>query len=193
MYNGAIVVPLSADLDDGAIEESAVPEILELIRWLRPLAELLDLEVRPRAEQVSLIPRKPEDLEDLRRRVVEQLKGLVTDDRVQVSSHSVDILSPGASKANVLAQIVGLGGSEADEVLCLGDRGHRSGNDFELLSQPLALSVDKVSSRLDTCWNLSPPGATGVASTIAYLRCLLPESGSFRFNVAGLSRITRGR
>ena len=66
-----------------------------------------------------------------------------------------------------------------NEVLRIGDLGSWGGNDFDLLNQGLSLSVDRVSSNLDTCWNLGPPGSKGITTTMQYLRALFPADGAF--------------
>jgi hypothetical protein len=51
----------------------------------------------------------------------------------------------------------------------LGDRGRWPGNDFDLLSDVLGLSVDEVSSDPLQCWNLAPPGLLGPQAAVYYL------------------------
>jgi hypothetical protein len=66
-------------------------------------------------------------------------------------------------------------------ILTIGDRGRWPGNDFELLREPFALSVDEISVDPDTCWNLALPGQRGLAVTIDYLAALDVTSGGLRF------------
>src|ERR1035438_2040908 len=74
-----------------------------------------------------------------------------------VSSHSVDILPSGASKTNCIVIAQKQTGVNLS-ILAVGDCGSAGGNDFELLQHPYSLSVDKVSTALDSCWNLLPAG-----------------------------------
>jgi hypothetical protein len=62
--------------------------------------------------------------------------------------------------------------------LCIGDSGAWPGNDFELLSAPLSLSVDRVSVEPDRCWNLLPAGVGGSRGLLALLLALRPVSPS---------------
>jgi hydroxymethylpyrimidine pyrophosphatase-like HAD family hydrolase len=64
------------------------------------------------------------------------------------SSHSVDVIAAGVSKLNVVAHLVRalrLSDDGASSILCIGDRGRFPGNDADLLSHPLSLSVDQAS------------------------------------------------
>jgi hypothetical protein len=73
-------------------------------------------------------------------------------------------------------------------VLTVGDRGAPPGNDFDLLTHPFSLSVDAVSTALDSCWNLLPLGVRNTPGLIqygSYIRCgkegftiSLPKKGS---------------
>ena len=81
------------------------------------------------------------------------------------SSHSTDVVVKSvADKRNILEWL-----GDAN-VLCIGDRGDVEGNDFQLLSTPYALSVDRTSADPDTCWNLAPDGIRGVEATLWYLK-----------------------
>jgi hydroxymethylpyrimidine pyrophosphatase-like HAD family hydrolase/fructoselysine-6-P-deglycase FrlB-like protein len=97
------------------------------------------------------------------------------------SSHSIDALAPGVSKSLLVARVRkeitqrGLGG----QVLCIGDKGRKPGNDFALLEEPCSLSVDEVSSNPTTCWNLAGSSGRCVAATIVYLRSLRIGPGVF--------------
>jgi hypothetical protein len=91
------------------------------------------------------------------------------------SSHSIDVLAPGVSKAALverLSQKVAGG-----DVLCLGDRGRWPGNDHQLLAGQFGLSVDEVSPDPLACWNLAPPGARGVEAALYYLERLVVRNG----------------
>lgn len=109
--------------------------------------------------------------------------------KVVTSSHSIDILSGGVSKLSVvdwLAKDLGLPDRGADSVLCIGDRGRAPGNDADLLSHPLSLSVDQASEAPDTCWNLAEPGLRFDAACLEYLARLTPTKSGFRFDVKGV-------
>jgi HAD superfamily hydrolase (TIGR01484 family) len=100
------------------------------------------------------------------------------------SSHSIDIVPSGVSKVNVLARIRATTGSAP--LLTIGDRGRWPGNDYELLREPFALSVDDVSSDAETCWNLAVSGQRGVAATVDYLSGLAMKESQARFRRGAL-------
>jgi hypothetical protein len=102
--------------------------------------------------------------------------------RVLNSSHSVDILAPGVSKLRVLDFVRERSAEKDTPLLCIGDSGAWPGNDYDLLSSPHALSVDQVSTRLDTCWNLLPAGCSGPTGLVTYLRAAEPTVKGF-FNL----------
>jgi len=68
-------------------------------------------------------------------------------------------------------------GDSNGRVIRIGDRGMWPGNDFDLLSDRLGLSVDEVSRDPDHCWNLSPAGVLGPQATLHYLKRLVGCGG----------------
>jgi len=130
------------------------------------------------------------------------------------SCHTVDVIAAEASKLRVIAAVReaihaaastanGLTGAAAKTlssrrsgaairdsalapaVMTIGDQGHLGGNDWSLLAQPLGLSVERVSSVFDTCWNVAPVGARRTAALQAYISALSPDGhGTFRWSVA---------
>jgi hypothetical protein len=98
------------------------------------------------------------------------------------SSHSMDVLAPGVSKMTVVERVMTMRDSGAStDVLCIGDRGQWPGNDFSLLSQRYALSVDEVSSDPATCWNLAFAGSRCVEACLEYLSQSRCSAGRIRF------------
>ena len=61
--------------------------------------------------------------------------------------------------------------------MTLGDQGQAGGNDCDLLARPLGVSVDRVSSRFDSCWNVAAPGARRTAALLGSLAALEPRRG----------------
>lgn len=95
-----------------------------------------------------------------------QLKGI----RVWRSSHSMDIVAyREVSKLRVI--------EDAAKTLCIGDYGSVEGNDYELLSSPASLSVDRVSKNAESCWNIAPSGLKGLDATLYYLSRLTAKDG----------------
>ena len=185
LYNGARVVALSEDVSDSADE--VLPSLAAAHSRMRPLEGVLGFETVVRPYQISLRPAGRPSPSELSKVATEQLADL-KDVSVVMSSHSVDIIPLGTSKTSVVDAIL----AKRDGcVLRIGDQGAGGGNDFELLNTGLSLSVDRVSSNLQTCWNLGAPGLVGPSLTLAYLRALRCENGRFHFDPTGLLANTR--
>ena len=101
------------------------------------------------------------------------------------SSHSIDVLDSTASKLRVIARV--RDAANTGSVLAIGDRGRWPGNDHELLSSPLSLSVDQTSILRESGWNLGSPGQRGTAITLEYLRALrVGDDGKLRLQEMAL-------
>jgi hypothetical protein len=74
------------------------------------------------------------------------------------------------------------------QVLCIGDRGCWSGNDFDLLREPFSLSVDEVSPDPTTCWNLAPAGHRGVQATLDYLGAMQVGDSGLHLDLEEIGR-----
>ena len=179
-YNGAEI----AGLDDTAAPDGTdqtCDALASLSAALRAQPELAEsAEQHDRRFQITLQPKRmtPEGrLWDLAHQVI--LLGERQDLVVTRSSHSIDILAPRVSKLNVLRRMREWIGDAS--VLTIGDRGRWPGNDYELLREPFALSVDEISVDPTTCWNLAPPGQRGVVATIDYLAALEVNGRALRF------------
>lgn len=95
-----------------------------------------------------------------------QFKGI----HVWRSSHSMDIVVyHEVSKRNLI--------DHPETTLCIGDYGSIEGNDYELLTNPASLSVDKVSKNADACWNIAPSGVIGLDATLYYISRLTVTDG----------------
>jgi hypothetical protein len=92
-----------------------------------------------------------------------------TDVKVVHSSHSVDVLPLRIGKTAVVERLRTISDGACVQ---LGDRGRWPGNDAELLALPHSLSVDEVSPRLDTCWNVVAGGRVAADAAAWYLQCL---------------------
>jgi fructoselysine-6-P-deglycase FrlB-like protein len=179
-YNGAEIAPLDDDsAPDGSRTTCAALAVLaDALRSQPELAQAA--RQSDRRYQITLEPARvmPEGrLWDLAQQVI--LMTGMTGITVTRSSHSVDIIARGVSKLNVLSRIREQVG--ALPVLAIGDRGRWPGNDYELLRQPCALSVDEISVDPTTCWNLAKPGQRGPTATLEYLFSLAARDGLLRF------------
>lgn len=176
-YNGAQIATLADDAaPDG--QDIVCESLAPIAQALREQPELADIAKQTdRFSQITLEARRPIPEGRLwalaHETVMISASSKVTITR---SSHSIDIMAEGVSKLNVvkyLRQDVGTA-----PILSIGDRGQWPGNDYELLREPFALSVDELSVDPETCWNLAPRGQRGIAATLYYLQALVQtESG----------------
>ena len=185
-YNGAEIAALGDDnAPDGKDQPCA--ELAALALALRAQPELAGAAVQSdRKYQVTLETRpglSESRLWDLAHEVL--LTRGIRNVIVTRSSHSIDIVPEHVSKANVLAAIRGR--IDDGAVLAMGDRGRWPGNDYALLREPFALSVDEISVDPSTCWNLGQPGQRGLQVTLEYLDVLEPCDGGVHFKADALS------
>lgn len=189
LYNGAMILSLS-DNFDGTSKE-APSDMAKIREALQPLLVRLSLQLSPSPYQLSLRPSTPIDLERLTQSVSELLYGIGSEYQVRRSAHSVDVFCAANSKALLPRAVQSRTGVDETSILRIGDLGHWSGNDFDLLGDGLSLSVDRVSSRLDSCWNLGLPGSRGVTTTLQYLRAVKACGKEYRLDVDSFSRRNR--
>ena len=98
------------------------------------------------------------------------------------SGHSLDVITEKAGKLLVVQDACQrLGLDPLTQVFRVGDGGDFGGNDYELLSEGLALSVDAVTPAVSHCWNLLPRMLSGVRGTAYYLKKLEAADGEARF------------
>lgn len=185
-YNGAEV----AGLDDDSVPNGANgagAALAPLARALRSQSELAEIAKQTdRPHQITIEARQPvpeNRLWDVAHQVI--LMTGISGVTVTRSSHSIDIVTSDVSKLNVVRNMRRTVGDGA--ILAIGDRGRWPGNDYELLREPFALSVDELSVDPETCWNLAPRGQRGVSATLAYLRALESAPGGLRYRGIGSS------
>jgi hydroxymethylpyrimidine pyrophosphatase-like HAD family hydrolase len=184
-YNGAEVASLGEDnAPDG--KEEPCHELATLALALRDQPELAGVAIQSnRKYQVTLEARQglsESRLWDLAHEVL--LRQGMGNMIVTRSSHSIDIVPEYVSKANVVAAIRRQ--IDGGAVLAMGDRGRWPGNDYALLREPFALSVDEISFDPSTCWNLGQAGQRGIQVTLEYLDALEPCEGGVRFKAGAL-------
>jgi fructoselysine-6-P-deglycase FrlB-like protein/hydroxymethylpyrimidine pyrophosphatase-like HAD family hydrolase len=103
------------------------------------------------------------------------------------SGHSVDVVTENAGKRRVVEQVCRrLELDPFTQVLRLGDAGDFGGNDYELLSEGLSLSVDTVSPDAAQCWNLLPRTLRGARGAQYYLQALETVAGEAYFSATFL-------
>ena len=184
-HNGAVCHLLKEPLLD---DDQDAPESEDLVALCDRLNEKLPFlaidEIRSYRHQLSLRGCSESELARVWAITNELIvsEGL-NDLKVMTSGHSVDVLDKNISKLNVLEQLANELDIGFEQILCIGDSGHWPGNDFELLSSPLSLSVDRVSVNLDSCWNLLPARVAHVDGTLYYLRKLKADQGHARMTL----------
>ena len=171
-YNGGDIGLLNEDKPNPTKRAGeALLEVAAALRKDRLLASLAALECR--IPQLTIQPKRQEHADDVWAIVNETVQAFRKPGILALrSSHSIDVLGPQADKRTVVHQLQRLAGAADEPVLCIGDKGRFPGNDFFLLSEPHALSVDETSVDPVTCWNIAPPGVRGVAACVRYLRGL---------------------
>ena len=179
-YNGASVVDLNQDIPKPCGRMTASLEAAH--SRIRPLETILGFQTHVRPHQVSLRPQSGPGPFELLSVATERLAGLDNLSLV-ASSHSVDIVPAETSK---IAVVNHLSSKRKGCILRIGDQGAAGGNDFELLNSGISLSVDRISSNLETCWNLGPPGLVGPSLTVQYLRALNKTGSAFHFDISHL-------
>lgn len=167
-YNGAEIAVLSdEDVPDGS--NTTCPELTPLADALRRQPELAHLARQTeRQYQITLESTRvmPESrLWDLAQQVI-LMTGLSGISVIR-SSHSVDIVANGVSKLNVLFNVRERIGSAS---VTIGDRARWPGNDYELLREPFALSVDEISVDPATCGRRAASGRCRIQPAGRYAR-----------------------
>lgn len=186
-HNGAAIRPLNdsaADLDGECLDPALAWAAERLSSRLGHLATF-----SRRRHQCSLRPTGRVSLRDLwsRTRAVLDEEAVTAGLSAWLSSHSIDVCAPGASKLNVVTHLAARLDGGLDAILRVGDRGAWPGNDFELLDHPNGVSVDECSLTPDRCWNLTDvagAGPLGVAALLARAR-LSDARGEFRLITDG--------
>ena len=185
-HNGAELGELGDDTipNVDGVPPSPLAELLALLKRDPILVELTD--ISPSSDQLSIRPRSGLKLDPaaLMSHVLALATG-VANIRIVASTHSVDVITARTTKLAVVQALAARIKPPA-QVLSIGDRGAWPGNDFELLSGSLSLSVDEASSVSDRCWNLAPPGVTGPAATLFFLTRLQFRQGVGHFDTKGL-------
>ena len=183
-YNNASQIELlDSDHDvDGDFENLALKR---LYAWLMDSPILLSaVKIKIYPLQITVRPKQIMRIASL----WEEINSLVAmtgehELKVIVSSHSVDVIPKSVSKQNLVSEMARVFAIEETSILRIGDSGRWPGNDFDLLRNPMGLSVRDVSSDTDSCWNLLPTRCTGVVGTLYYLDRLRFFNGAARIQL----------
>jgi len=180
-YNGSDISVLS-DNNSPDGKERSCPDLTKESLCIQQLSSTKTLECtfEERLNQITVETKSllPEGL--LWQMVYNEAQNNCAQLKITRSSHSIDILKKDVTKCTVIEKMTGKL-LKNRSVLSIGDRGEWPGNDFDLLSSELSLSVDEVSTSSSSCWNLCPPGIKGPYGTVHYLKRLVTDSGIARF------------
>lgn len=181
-YNGMLIYPLNENVDLKFTEEvdlnSNLKILLELLEERCPFFEKKNgnnENVKKRKDQLTISEQSYPTI------VYQCCKEIILEKKfdninVWLSSHSMDVVvSDVADKRNIAHYT-------SDPILCIGDSGSITGNDFQLLSLPYSLSVNKVTYNPESCWNIAPNNCKEIEATLYYLRNIKCNEGKFRCN-----------
>ena len=182
-YNGTDVASLAnSDAPDGThiVKHEQLSKCMDLLR--NECSGMFEIEARPKQISIEGIP------EDM---TVEEAWFFVTDllsqhdqpAKILISGHSLDVLPKSASKRAVLQKISDVISSSHDEILRIGDRAAWPGNDHELLSHPLGISVDQSVAQGEGGYRLTPVGIRGPAATVRLLRSIQATDDGWMLDV----------
>ena len=181
-YSGSFIFSLA---DIHAAAPPADPRLSDLAQWLSKTGAL-STQVDPSADAGQLSLRGISGSDKVR--LVAAINEWVAQHgyegwRAFSSGHSVDVVTEKAGKLLVVQDACHrLVLDPLTQVLRVGDGGDFGGNDYELLSEGLALSVDAVPPGVEQCWNLLPRMLSGVRGTEYYLKNLEAADGEARFS-----------
>ena len=181
-YSGSFIFSLA---DIHAAAPPADPRLSDLAQWLSK-TRALSTQVDPCADVGQLSLRGISGSDKVR--LIAAINEWVAQHghegwRAFCSGHSVDVVTEKAGKLLVVQDACHrLGLNPLTQVLRVGDGGDFGGNDYELLSEGLALSVEAVPPGVEQCWNLLPRMLSGVRGTEYYLQNLEAADGEARFS-----------
>lgn len=182
-YNNASDITLLQNDDDEASSDPS--PFVDVASQLKAVFGELGIELQATASPTQLSVRLKDTTKDTSARAILAItQHLAATEywklRVLSSSHSVDVIEPGAGKARILEQFTRKAGPG---ILSIGDSAAWPGNDIDLLAHRFGLSVDRTSPDPRSGWNLLPPGIRGVGGTVHYLQQLRPaEQASVCFD-----------
>ena len=187
-YNGAVILPIN---EEPSKSDKLFSNDLRIADILLKDDLLLKnhTKIETRSRQISVSFSSWSHKKSLINRISEILNGL-HQLRIVHSEHSLDIIDSDVSKRNVIKALKTLIGGKVTNILVIGDQGQFGGNDFEMLNQPFSLSVNRISTSLTTCWNLSPFGLRGCKATLSLLKAIEIKDKTFQIDTHQLEKET---
>jgi HAD superfamily hydrolase (TIGR01484 family) len=185
-YNGAVILPIN---EEPSKSDKLLSNDLKKADILLKDDLLLKshTQIETRSRQISVSFSSWSHKKSLLNRISEILNGL-NQLRIVHSEHSLDIIDSDVSKLNVIEALKTLIGGKVKNILVIGDQGQFGGNDFEILNQPFSLSVNRISTSLTTCWNLSPFGLRGCKATLSLLKAIEIKDKTFQIDTHQLEK-----
>ena len=176
-YNGAFVLPLSDDLP--SVTNSITASLITVRNYvMSKIPESKDFETI--RNKCLTYEGNSRCLGSIYKTVASAiLRGELSDVKISKSDHSIDVVPTLVSKKTAIEF---MHHNYGNEILCIGDSGDEFGNDYELLDSEYSLSVDQVSSSLDSCWNIASTGLRGPSATREYLSKLSILKKGLRFS-----------
>lgn len=170
-YNGAIIRRLSEGAPE--VPKKAKGALRDLVGHLKRVQGTPPwFSIDEREVHLDVHAENPGDV----RRLGDVVEAIITREDLPLSfgasSLGLDIFPKSASKLRVVNEVAKLADATPNEVLRIGDRGDRGGNDYEMLNHDLGLSVNMTHAALMTCQNLAPPGKRGPSAALYYLKHL---------------------
>lgn len=107
--------------------------------------------------------------------------------KAYTSGHSVNAIPSDASKVSVVERIADLADTTPDNILRIGDKGAWPGNDHQMISHRMGISVDESAVIGPGGYRITSPGYRGPGATIRLLDSLQPVSGGWRMNIESIS------
>ncbi len=185
-YNGAVILPINEEPSKSDMLFSSDLKRADIL-LKNDLILKNFTKIETRSTQISVSFLSWSHKKSLLNRISEILNDL-NQLKIVHSEHSLDILDPGVSKINVIEALKTFIGKKGENILVIGDQGQFGGNDFEMLNQPYSLSVNRISTSLTTCWNLSPLGLRGSKATLSLLKAIKIKDRTFQIDTHQLEK-----
>lgn len=167
--------------------KKAFPSLKKLEVVLKKVTQNYGTVIELRPNQITIEVNNITRWDFIRNLIIQTIKTEnINDIQILESSHSMDIIPISVSKMNVIsyAKNILMKSNISQDILCIGDKGQWSGNDFKLLDSKFGLSVHEVSPKLNVCWNISSVGHRNVSATLEYLNLLSFENDNgIKFNI----------
>jgi hydroxymethylpyrimidine pyrophosphatase-like HAD family hydrolase len=187
-YNGAHIRLLSDDLRLSPIARH--PDLNPALAWIGDQQNYFSTNqseaIKHSGIQITILKDKLNDSESF----FASLRNYFAANRklkLLESQHTIDICLSTTCKTNVMRTMTERLTESNLAILCVGDSGSASGNDYALLGSPYGVSVHQVCGRPSVCWSLFGSTLTGPDALLRILEAMrLDEAGGARLALDGL-------